>query len=588
MAICQKNPINFEVGGNGANWTWNVFENVTNPPLEFIDNPSKTGINTSNKVAKFTALKAGNPWAGTETIHGATAVGPFVLDASNSTIKIMVWKSVISDVGIKLVSANSWALPEIKVPNKLINQWEEITFNFSGYINPPASEGPYDQIVVFPDFNLAGRGQDNVVYFDNITFSQGTGIDGGPSTAAPLPIHGAADVISVFSNSYVNIQGTNLNPAWGQATVVTELLIDGNNTLKYAGLNYQGTELGSSQNISEMDFLHLDFWTATSTALSVFLISQGPAETAVSLIVPTSGWSSIDIPLPAFSGVDLTKVIQLKFEGNGDIFLDNIYFHRSGGGPSSGPNAPIDFEPTGFGASWTWNVFENVTNPPLEFIDNPSKTGINTSNRVAKFTALKDGNPWAGTESIHGSTALGPFVLDATNSTIKIMVWKSVISDVGIKLVASTGWAMPELKKANTLVNQWEELTFDFSVYMNPPASEGAYDQIVVFPDFNLAGRGKDNIIYFDNITFNPKGTVNTNNVSIENVTFSPNPVSSGVDVILNDEMKQIDIYNINGQLLSTNGKTNKIQTDGLKSGMYIIKIRTNDNKWQTGKLIVD
>lgn len=82
------------------------------------------------------------------------------------------------------------------------------------------------------------------------------------------------------------------------------------------------------------------------------------------------------------------------------------------------------------------------------------------------------------------------------------MVWKSVISDVGIKLVAASGWAQPEIKVANTLINQWEELTFDFSGYPNPPGSEGMYDQIVIFPDFDLSGRTQDNIIYFDNITF--------------------------------------------------------------------------------------
>ena len=34
-------------------------------------------------------------------------------------------------------------------------------------------------------------------------------------------------------------------------------------------------------------------------------------------------------------------------------------------------NAPIDFEPNGNGADWTWTVFENNTNPPLEIIPNP-------------------------------------------------------------------------------------------------------------------------------------------------------------------------------------------------------------------------
>ena len=42
------------------------------------------------------------------------------------------------------------------------------------------------------------------------------------------------------------------------------------------------------------------------------------------------------------------------------------------------------------------------------------------------------------------------------------MVWKNVISDIGIKFVDSTAAAQPEIKVSNTLINQWEELTFDF------------------------------------------------------------------------------------------------------------------------------
>jgi len=94
-------------------------------------------------------------------------------------------------------------------------------------------------------------------------------------------------------------------------------------------LNYQGIELGSSQNVSAMTHLHLDFWTANSTDLRVFLISPGPAEKAYTLTVPTSGWTSIDIPLTEFSPtVNLANVFQFKFEGNGKIYLDNILFHN--------------------------------------------------------------------------------------------------------------------------------------------------------------------------------------------------------------------------------------------------------------------
>ncbi|MCB0296761.1 MAG: hypothetical protein KDG51_16330, partial [Calditrichaeota bacterium] len=114
MLLAQNAPIDFEAGGHGANWTWNVFENDTNPPLEVIANPDQTGANTSATVAKFTALQTGNPWAGCESMHGSD-IGTFTLTADNSIVKIMVWKPVISDVGIKFARADGSALPEIKV-----------------------------------------------------------------------------------------------------------------------------------------------------------------------------------------------------------------------------------------------------------------------------------------------------------------------------------------------------------------------------------------------------------------------------------------------------------------------------------------
>jgi len=165
VSFGQNIPIDFEQGGHGLNWTWTTFENDTNPALEIVPNPDVSSINSSSTVAKFTALQAGEPWAGVESMHG-TDIGSFSLDNTNCTVKIMVWKPIISDVGIKFVDATNAAQPEIKVSNTLINQWEELTFDFSSRI------GVYpivkDQIVIFPDFDLGGRSQDNVIYFDNV------------------------------------------------------------------------------------------------------------------------------------------------------------------------------------------------------------------------------------------------------------------------------------------------------------------------------------------------------------------------------------------------------------------------------------
>jgi hypothetical protein len=499
MGFAQVAPIDFEAEGNGATWTWTPFENDSNPPVGIIANPDPTGINTSATVASFTALTTGQPWAGFESLHGSD-IGPFSFDVTNSTVKLMVWKSVISDVGVKFAEANGEAQPEVKVANTVINQWEELTFDLSGSIGAGIT-GIVDQIIIFPDFDLGGRTTDNTVYIDNVTFS-GQELPPGPAAHAPVPAAPEDDVISIFSDSYTNVAGTNFYPGWGQETVVSEVPIEGNNTLLYAGLNYQGVELGSVLDLSEMESIHVDFWSTNSTELQIFLISQTTGEQPYTLAMENDTWVSTDVPLSHFSdlGLGLNDIFQLKFVGNGDVYLDNIYFEGEGGALDPTPYSPIDFEAGGFGADWTWTVFENGPNDPLVIGENPSTTGINPSATVASITARTDGAPWVGFESLHGA-GIGSFSLDETNSTVKIMVYKSVISDVGIKFAEANGEAQPEIKVANTLVDEWEELTFDFSGQIGLGAT-GILDQIIIFPDFDLAGRTTDNLCYVDNITF--------------------------------------------------------------------------------------
>lgn len=539
MGFAQLAPIDFETEGNGATWTWTPFENDSNLPVGIIANPDASGINTSATVASYTALVTGQPWAGFESQHGAD-IGSFSFDVTNSIVKVMVYKSVISDVGVKFAEANGDAQPEIKVANTVINEWEELTFDLSGSIGAGAT-GVIDQIIFFPDFDLAGRSTDNTVYIDNVSFS-GEALPPGPAAQAPIPVYPATEVNAIFSDSYTNISGTNFYPGWGQETIVSEVSIEGNNTLLYTGLNYQGIELGSPQDVSGLESLHLDFWSSNSTALEVFLISQSTGEQTVVLPMTHDGWVSVDVPLSAYSdqGLALSDIFQLKFVGNGDVYLDNLLFLGEGAMVEEGPYGPIDFETDGYGADWTWTVFENGANDPIVIGANPSTTGINSSAIVASITALTTGAPWVGFESLHGA-GIGSFSLDATNSTVKIMVLKSVISDVGIKFAEANGEAQPEIKVPNTLIDEWEELTFDFSGQIGLGAT-GILDQIIIFPDFNLDGRTTDNLCYVDNITFSaqelPDGPA----------AQAPLPTADAEDVssIFSDTYTNIDDTNFN------------------------------------------
>lgn len=183
--------------------------------------------------------------------------------------------------------------------------------------------------VIFVGTNISGFYADNIYFYND-----GSIIPATPTVAAPTPTHAASGVLSIFSDAYTNVAGTNFNPNWGQATQVSQVSISDNNALKYSGLNYQGTQFGSNLNVSTYGYLHIDYYSSNSTALNFYLISPGPVEKAYSLSVPTgmgtnnNGWKSIDIPLSAFSPVALNNLIQFKVDGNGDIFFDNIYFHN--------------------------------------------------------------------------------------------------------------------------------------------------------------------------------------------------------------------------------------------------------------------
>jgi hypothetical protein len=158
----------------------------------------------------------------------------------------------------------------------------------------------------------------------------------------------AADVISVFSDAYTDIANTNFNPGWGQSTIVTTESIGSGSSLKYDIFNFQGTNLGGpdgvDQDLSSMEYLHIDMWTCDATVVQVTPISRSTGEKLVSLTPVSKGrWNSYDIPLSAFSGVSMSDIFQLKFDGQAGnspskIFLDNIYFYTTGGGgTTTGP-----------------------------------------------------------------------------------------------------------------------------------------------------------------------------------------------------------------------------------------------------------
>lgn len=166
-----------------------------------------------------------------------------------------------------------------------------------------------------------------------------------PTTSAPTPpTRATAKVISIFSDAYSNVAGTDFNPWWNQTTVVSTIKIGEDNILKYANLNYQGTQLTGQVNALTMNRLHVDVWTSDGTLFQITPISPGPKEKLVSATpLVLNQWNSYDIDLSEFTGVNMAEVFQFKIVGNGTIYIDNLYFYDN--------TATVDTEaPTAFSA----------------------------------------------------------------------------------------------------------------------------------------------------------------------------------------------------------------------------------------------
>ena len=213
-----------------------------------------------------------------------------------------------------------------------------------------------------------------------------------PLTAAPSqPSRQETDVVSIYSGVYMDMAGVDFYPNWGQSTTYTEIEIEGDNVIQYGNLNYQGIDFsGTPIDVSTMEFLHVDIWTADENNAKISPISSGPNEAAYDLDLTAQEWVSFDIPLSFFTDqnplVDFADIIQFKFDGDpagGTIFVDNLYFYKPSLDPfNDGLLTNGDFE----AGSDSWIVGTDDNSPVTVVTD--------SGNTYYSANVAAAGNPW--------------------------------------------------------------------------------------------------------------------------------------------------------------------------------------------------
>jgi hypothetical protein len=162
----------------------------------------------------------------------------------------------------------------------------------------------------------------------------------GPLMAAPIPTPNPANVISMFSNSYLNVPVTTWKADWS-AAVLEDIQIGGNDTKKYTALDVVGIETVGADliNATSMQYFHVDVWTPNMTTFRIKLVDFGAdgiqggddSEHELTFTPVLQGWNSYDIPFNDFTGLTArAHIAQLIFSGNpagaGEAFIDNVYF----------------------------------------------------------------------------------------------------------------------------------------------------------------------------------------------------------------------------------------------------------------------
>ncbi|MBJ7881111.1 PKD domain-containing protein [Gelidibacter salicanalis] len=367
-----------------------------------------------------------------------------------------------------------------------------------------------------------------------------------PLKAAPAqPNRAATDVISIYSDSYQNIAGTDFYPNWGQTTTYNEIAINGNNSIQYGNLNYQGIQFGATADASQMEFLHIDVWTADENmALDIFPISIATGEKFVQKNPVAGQWNSYNIPLSDFTsqGLSMADIHQFKFVGTpsgGTVFIDNLYFYKAASGTTS---AMIqNFE----GATPTFTTFGNIAD--TQVVANPDASGINTTSKVAKLSKTSGSEVWAGTFFEIAS----PLDLVSFNK-ISVKTWSPKVGAVvKLKLENQDASIVHEVDLNTAVANNWEELIYDFSA-----APTADYVRIVIFFDFGNAGTGAD--YYYDQIQLvNNSGAsvpVTLQNFEGDAPAFTTFGNIADVEIIANPDASGINMSNKVAQLTKTSG----------------------------------
>jgi len=306
-----------------ADANWYSDSGLTSTTVEDLASDSPDHMNAGKIVSSSTGAK----WQNAQLLM----TDNYMDLTTTKTITLEVYSDNAQDFLLKVEESLGIGANTEKSFSHTGTGWETIVVDYS---TPPTGQPvPNDQyklLVIFPcysaDFTAAAF--DSTTYVDNITTVVGDAITAPavPSSGASEPTNAAADVYSLFGNTYTNTAPSSYSQSWGQGTVsdYTHFHID------------VWTPIANAFGIKFQDFGSDDIDEFPNTNDSEFEVQSSTTQSA-------EAWVGHDFAIADFTGLTGTanlgqiQVLLGSATGgtSGDAYVDNIYFWKA-------PTASVD------------------------------------------------------------------------------------------------------------------------------------------------------------------------------------------------------------------------------------------------------
>ena len=456
------------------------FVDFGNAQSTVIPNPDPSGVNTSSTVAQSVKFSGSEVWAGS-----FLTIDEPVDFSSLNNIAVDVWTSEVGEV-VKLKLENS-ANPDINTEVDMtttVNQgWETLIYDFS------ASDlsQDYDRVVIFFDFGNVG--DDTSYYFDNIRLSlpavsnfttvedfQGDvpgnfsfgGVEGVQAVSNPNP-SGINTTSTVMQ--FTKTEGAEV---WGGMGFAVDGIINFNGTNQIK-INSYAPEAGKVVKVKletvegNVDGLTYEFDMTTTVA---------------------NQWEVLTYDFSAAPDLDYVSFIVFYDFGNqsaGVYHFDEIQVGLGEYIPTQAPTIAIEDFEGDLPGNFSFGGVEGV-----QIVENPNSSGTNTTANVMQCTKTEGSEVWGGM-----GISVDPINFSSAGmNQIQIQSYSPEAGKViKVKLETIEGnvdGLTYEFDMTTTVANQWETLTYDFSL-----APDLDYVSFIVFYDFGNTGEG---VYHFDEI----------------------------------------------------------------------------------------